>query len=123
MSNGGGLGVRLAGVVVGEEGAVAAAVDPLAGVGAAGGIDRGSTGVAGVMVGAGKASDVAAVADELDRQHGRDSEDLGQSGRTARQELLAAGAIGSQLPVQAAKVGQEVAGQRLALLVSRGARA
>lgn len=102
----------------GGEGPVAAAVDPLTEVGAAGGVNGGGAGVTGVVIWAVEAGDVAAVPDELDRQHGADAKDLQQSAGANGEEFLAAGAVGGQLAVQAAKVGQQLMGQGLALVVS-----
>src|SRR4029450_11908634 len=98
----------------GVEGPVAAAVDPLTEVGAAGGVNGGGAGVTGVVIWAVDAGDVAAVPDELDRQHGADTKDVQQSAGANGEEFLAAGAVGGPLAGPAADVRHQLRGPGLA---------
>ena len=68
-------GGQVQGVV---EGSVAGAGESVAALVAAGDLDRGGAGVAGVVVGVGEAGDVAGVAEDLGGQDVADAEDLGE---------------------------------------------
>ena len=67
------------------------------------------------MVSVREPAHVAGVAEELGRQHGPHAEDLGQGGRVGLEHAADAPGGRGDLPVQAAHVGQQLAGQVFAL--------
>src|SRR5215203_5512657 len=89
---------------------------------AAGDLDRGGAGVAGVVVGVCKAGDVAAVAEDLGGQDFADAEDLRERGAGGGDGLGAAAAVVDEGAVDATEVGDELAGHRLAFDVDRADR-
>src|SRR4051794_2728782 len=84
---------------------------------AAWGFDRGGAGVAGVVIGAREAGDVAGVAEDLGGEDVADAEDLGQVAARGGDGLRAAAAVLVQRAVDAADVGDQLARDGLALLV------
>jgi hypothetical protein len=99
----------------GVELAVAASVQSMPADIAAGGLHRGGAGVAGEVVAAGEAGDVAGVAEQLGGQHRADPVQLGQGGAVLADRSADGLAGGLDLAVQAAHVGQQLVGDPLAL--------
>jgi hypothetical protein len=102
--------------------AVAGAGESMASLVAAGGFDRGSTAVAGVVVPAGETGDVAAVSQDFRGEDGTEVVDVSQGaagGFERRGQRLGVGLDGG---VEPAEVGEQIPGQGFALLVSRSQR-
>lgn len=101
--------------------AVAAGVESVSDLVAAGGIEWCGAGVAGEVVGGGESSDVADVAEDFGGQDESETVDVGKSAAGCGQGVAGLGLVVFEALIDAAQVAEQLTGQIPATCLGRGA--